>query len=97
MNNNIENTAVQTKTFTLPENDEFSAEDLADDYAGLQLSFRRVKIPSGGTTQFEVPGDDMSNILRVLLYTAICQTLSGRKAQSMTTILLRFVFLLTVL
>ena len=45
MNNNIENTAVQTKTFTLPENDEFSAEDLADDYAGLQLSFRRVKIP----------------------------------------------------
>jgi hypothetical protein len=37
---------------------EFSSEDLAEDMAGVQLNFPRVKIPSGGTLQFELPGDN---------------------------------------
>jgi hypothetical protein len=32
--------------------------DAADDLAGLQLTFDRVKIPAGGATAFEIPGDD---------------------------------------
>jgi hypothetical protein len=32
--------------------------DLQDEMAGLTISFDRVKIPSGGSTAFEVPGDD---------------------------------------
>jgi hypothetical protein len=31
--------------------------DAAEDLAGLQLTFDRVKIPSGGATAFELPGD----------------------------------------
>ena len=37
---------------------DFSNEELADDMAGVQLSFPRIKIPSGGFLQFEIPGDD---------------------------------------
>jgi hypothetical protein len=37
---------------------EFTDEDLADDMEGIHLSFQRIKIPSGGTLQFEIPGDD---------------------------------------
>lgn len=33
-------------------------EALADDCQGLDFSFDRIKIPSGGSTAFEVPGDD---------------------------------------
>lgn len=33
-------------------------EALADDCAGLEFSFDRIKIPAGGATMFEVPGDD---------------------------------------
>ena len=32
---------------------DFSAEELAEDADGLQMSFQRVKIPAGGTLQFE--------------------------------------------
>ncbi|WP_020700583.1 hypothetical protein [Selenomonas bovis] len=32
--------------------------DAADDLAGLQLTFDRVKIPAGGATAFEIPGDN---------------------------------------
>lgn len=58
MNNT--NTMLETKDFTLPEmiEGEFTSEELADDYAGLQLTFQRVKIPGGGSLQFEMPGDD---------------------------------------
>ena len=60
MANYNENAMMETKNFTLPEmvEGDFSSEDLADDYAGLQLSFQRVKIPGGGSLQFERPGDD---------------------------------------
>lgn len=39
----------------------FSSEDLAEDMDGLQVSFQRVKIPSGGALQFELPGEDPEN------------------------------------
>ena len=63
MTYNTENTLMETKNFTLPEmlEGDFSNEELADDYAGLQLSFQRVKIPGGGSLQFEIPGDDPEN------------------------------------
>ena len=32
-------------------------EDAATDLAGLQLTFDRIKIPAGGSTAFEIPGD----------------------------------------
>lgn len=37
---------------------DFSNDDLADEMAGLQLNFQRVKIPTGGNLQFEIPSDD---------------------------------------
>ena len=60
MTNNYENAMVEKKNFMLPEmlDGDFSSEELADDYEGLQLSFRRVKIPAGGSIQFEIPGDN---------------------------------------
>jgi hypothetical protein len=58
------NTALaENRTFTLPvmtEND-FAGNDLAEDMDGLRLSFQKVKIPSGGALQFELPGDDPEN------------------------------------
>lgn len=32
--------------------------DAAEDLAGLQLTFDRIKIPAGGSTAFEIPGDN---------------------------------------
>ena len=32
-----------------------------DELDGFQLSFDKIKIPAGGTTAFEVPGDDPEN------------------------------------
>lgn len=57
--NNTE-TMLEKKDFILPEmlESDFTSEELEDDYAGLQLSFQRVKIPGGGSLQFEMPGDD---------------------------------------
>lgn len=40
---------------------EFSAEELAEDMDGLQMSFPRVKIPGGGSLMFEIPSDDPDN------------------------------------
>lgn len=37
-------------------------EAMADDCAGLEFSFDRIKIPSGGATQFELPSDDAENV-----------------------------------
>lgn len=57
---NNENAIMERNGFLLPTvmEGDFSQEDFGDDFDGLQLSFQRVKIPSGGTLQFEVPGDD---------------------------------------
>ncbi len=64
MNTNNNATAmVKTKGFTLPEmlDGDFSGDELSEDYEGLSLSFRRVKIPSGGSLMFEMPGDSPDN------------------------------------
>ncbi|MDR1204514.1 MAG: hypothetical protein LBL26_03410 [Peptococcaceae bacterium] len=60
---NRENNEME-RSFRLPElteGSEFSNEDLAEDMDGLRFIFQRVKIPSGGAMQFEIPGDDPEN------------------------------------
>ncbi|MCL2816114.1 MAG: hypothetical protein FWD23_16090 [Oscillospiraceae bacterium] len=52
------------KNFRLPEmvdGTEFTKEDLADDMDGLKLNLQKIKIPSGGSLQFEIPSDDPEN------------------------------------
>ena len=60
--NTAKNTALaEHEPFLLPDtaaDGEFSREELAEDMGGLQLSFQRVKIPSGGSTQFELPSEN---------------------------------------
>jgi len=53
-----ENALVSYEKFALPEvsGDEFAGDDLSDDLAGVELSFPRIRIPSGGALQFELPG-----------------------------------------
>ena len=52
-----ENNLTERNNFVLPTtiDNGFSAEDLGDDFEGLQLSFQKVKIPAGGSLQFELP------------------------------------------
>lgn len=60
-NQNNQNTALMgQETFLLPTmvESDFTAEELAEDMDGMQMSFPRVKIPAGGTLQFEIPSDD---------------------------------------
>ena len=56
-------TAQEYEPFLLPDmvEGDFAQDDLAEDMDGLTVSFQRVKIPGGGVTQFEVPGDDPEN------------------------------------
>lgn len=57
-------TLMETRNFNLPtmvEGDGFTGDELADEMDGLRLNFPKVKIPSGGMLQFEVPGDDPEN------------------------------------
>ena len=63
MSYNNENTMTTASTFILPAmmDSGFDREDLGDDFEGLQLSFKKFKIPGGGMTQFEEPGDDPEN------------------------------------
>lgn len=64
---NTQNTTLMERTpFQLPDvaadsSAGFSKEELAEDIEGLQLGFQRVKIPSGGQVQFELPSDDPDN------------------------------------
>jgi hypothetical protein len=70
-NNTNENTNAMEiyKNFKLPELADaetvnasaFSKEELSEDMEGLNINFKRIKIPSGGTLQFEIPGDDPEN------------------------------------
>ena len=49
------------ESFMLPDmaaSSGFATDDLAEDMEGLQMSFLRARIPGGGVTQFEMPGDD---------------------------------------
>lgn len=64
MNTQMESTMKEYAPFLLPDvvaESEFSTEELAEDMDGLQLGFQRVKIPTGGQIQFELPGDDPDN------------------------------------
>lgn len=84
------------ENFLLPamvEND-FTPEELAEDMEGIQMSFQRVKIPSGGMLQFELPSDDPDNpdyakIWRASSFTIIPIMLTGLKEMSMMTIIQR--------
>lgn len=66
---NTQNTAMMERTpFLLPDvaavntsDTGFTKEELAEDIDGLQLGFRRVKIPSGGQIQFELSSGDPDN------------------------------------
>lgn len=63
---NTQTTAMMERTpFLLPDvaatDTGFTKEELAGDIDGLQLGFQRVKIPSGGQVQFELPSDDPDN------------------------------------
>ena len=51
------------ENFVLPAmvESDFTPEELAEDMEGMQMSFQRVKIPSGGMLQFELPSDDPDN------------------------------------
>lgn len=65
--NTQETNLMQRTPFVLPDLDTsasdsgFTKEELDGDMNGLRLSFQRVKIPSGGQIQFELPGDDPDN------------------------------------
>ena len=50
-------TTNQTEFIIPTENNEIPVDELD----GFTLSFDKVKIPAGGTTAFEVPGDDPEN------------------------------------
>ena len=61
---NNQNTALTTQdNFLLPTmvEGDFTMDELADDMDGIQMSFPRIKIPAGGTIQFEIPTDDPEN------------------------------------
>ena len=60
---NNENALMEYDSFSIPATVEgdFSSDDIAEDMEGLHLSFQRIKIPSGGAMQFEIPGDDPEN------------------------------------
>jgi len=49
------------ENFELPVLSDDMGQALAEEMEGLQLSFPRVKIPSGGGLAFEIPGDDPEN------------------------------------
>ena len=51
-------TTNQEKNFIIPIG---NSEIPLDELDGFELSFERIKIPAGGTTAFEVPGDDPEN------------------------------------
>ena len=62
--NTQETTLMERTPFLLPNvaaETEFSQEELAEDMDGLQMGFQRVKIPSGGQLQFELPTEDPDN------------------------------------
>ena len=52
------NNEIVTAGFAAAEDLDILSEDLADEYAGMDFVFDRVKIPAGGGTAFEIPGED---------------------------------------
>ena len=66
--------AVATTGFTALANNNLLEEAMTDEYAGLEFSIDRVKLPAGGGTAFEVPAEDgedtemVKDITGVVLY-----------------------------
>lgn len=60
MSYNNETAMTASANFILPAmmDTGFDREDLGDDFEGIQVSFRKFKIPAGGVVQFEEPGDN---------------------------------------
>ncbi len=62
---NEQNTALMERTpFLLPDlasSADFSQDELAEELEGLEIGFQRVKVPSGGALQFELPSDNPDN------------------------------------
>lgn len=60
MSYNSETAMTASANFILPAmmDTGFDLEDLGDDFEGIQVSFRKFKIPAGGVVQFEEPGDN---------------------------------------
>lgn len=64
MNNQMNTALTERDAFLLPDvatTADFSQEELAEDMDGLNIGFRRIKIPSGGQLQFEIPTEDPDN------------------------------------
>lgn len=61
-NNELMSTVARSK-FQLPQILEttFTDEELAEDMDGLQMNFQQIKIPAGGSLQFEIPTEDPDN------------------------------------
>ncbi len=64
MNTQNNNALAERAPFLMPDvvtTTDFSQEELAEDMDGLNIGFRRIKIPSGGQLQFEIPTEDPDN------------------------------------
>ncbi len=63
MNTNLTTALTENANFLLPTMVEgnFTQEELSEDMDGVQMRLPRVKIPAGGTLQFEIPSDDPEN------------------------------------
>lgn len=64
MKENSTETLAIMENFQLPDtvaDAAFTMEDLAEDMDGLQIALQRIKIPAGGTLQFELPSEDPEN------------------------------------
>lgn len=57
----MENALTKVENFNLPAMNDSMKQAFQEEMAGLQITFDRVKIPSGGGLAFEVPGDDPNN------------------------------------
>ncbi len=64
MNTQNNNALMERTPFLVPDvvtSCDFTQEELAEDMDGLNIGFRRIKIPSGGQLQFEIPGENPDN------------------------------------
>ena len=61
-----ENTLMTLNSFTVPTaagNTMESPIDDFNDFEGIMMTFPRIKIPGGGSTQFEIPSDNPLNTI----------------------------------
>lgn len=69
---NNENTALTTTNSAFMALKDFNLNDaLSEELTGLSGSFERIKIPSGGMTVFEIPGENLDNPETVKEFSAV--------------------------